>query len=90
MTSYPFTLNPDKVRDYSRLTVKFRDFRANNGTSRRRSDRLRTWDDWRHDHWRRKFQFRPEENKAIEGQLPGSDAQIQSGRSACHHFLEHG
>jgi hypothetical protein len=31
MTSYTFTINPDKVREYPELTVKFRDFQLTSG-----------------------------------------------------------
>jgi hypothetical protein len=31
MSSYPFTIDPDKVREYPELTVKFRDFRLKSG-----------------------------------------------------------
>jgi hypothetical protein len=67
MTSYPFALNPDKVREYPQLTVKFHDFELTSGPvavvpidcERGTTGVLIIGSG--------KFQFKLEANKAIEG-----------------------
>jgi hypothetical protein len=67
MTSYPFTLNPDKVREYPQLAVKFRDFELTTEPAavvpidcERGTTGVMIIGNG-------KFQFKPEANKAIEG-----------------------
>jgi hypothetical protein len=69
MTSYPFTLNPDKVREYTQLTVKFHDFVLTSGPvavvpidCERGTTGVMIIGSG-------KFQFKPEANKGIEGQF---------------------
>ena len=67
MTSYPFTLNPDKVREYPQLAVIFRDFELTTEPAavvpidcERGTTGVMIIGNG-------KFQFKPEANKAIEG-----------------------
>lgn len=67
MTSYPFTINPEKVREYPELTVKFRDFHLTSGPvavvpidCERGTTGVMIIGNG-------KFQFAPEKDKAIEG-----------------------
>ena len=67
MTSYPFTIDPEKVREYPELTVKFRDFQLSTGPvavvpidCERGTTGVMIIGNG-------KFQFAPEKNKAIEG-----------------------
>jgi hypothetical protein len=67
MTSYPFTTDPDKVREYPELTVKFRDFELTSGPvvlvpidCERGTTGVMLIGNV-------KFQFTPEKDKAIEG-----------------------
>jgi RNA polymerase sigma factor (sigma-70 family) len=69
MTSYPFTLNPDKVREYTQLTVKFHYFVLTSGPvavvpidCERGTTGVMIIGSG-------KFQFKPEANKGIEGQF---------------------
>jgi hypothetical protein len=67
MTSYPFTVDPEKVREYSELTVKFRDFHLTSGPvvvvpidCERGTTGVMIIGNG-------KFQFAPEKGKSIEG-----------------------
>ena len=67
MTSYPFTLNPDKVREYTQVTVKFHDFVLTSGPvavvpidCERGTTGVMIIGSG-------KFQFKPEASKSIEG-----------------------
>jgi hypothetical protein len=67
MTSYPFTIDPDKVREYPELTIKVRDFQLTTGPvavvpidcERGTTGAMIIGSG--------KFQFAPEKNKSIEG-----------------------
>lgn len=67
MTSYPFTLNPDNVREYPQLRIKYHDFELTSGPvavipidcARGTTGVMIIGNG--------KFQFKPEANNAIEG-----------------------
>jgi RNA polymerase sigma factor (sigma-70 family) len=67
MTSYPFKIDPDKVREYPELTIKFRDFQLSTGPVAVVGIDCERGTTGAMIIGTGKFQFRPEKGKSIEG-----------------------
>ena len=88
MTSHPFTLNPDNVREFPQITVKVRDFELKSGPAtvvpiecERGTTGVMLIGNG-------DFSL-PGERQEYPRDLPGSRAPVQPGRSACNHFTRH-